>query len=202
MPKICFLHTESNGSQYYKCNPDKKKLYKFTRLVFINYEIGNVINNNYVCEKKISRIVKPRCCYISEENSMTHGITQEHAIKDGFPIEDILSELKDNLQNINIMISFNTNIHYNTILAEAVRYNLPISFNKFINIDISTFNHTYQVDIKELANKLNINYEKEYNILTQSTELVRLIFLIYIINFLHLQININELQKKNHKILN
>ena len=170
MPKILFLWTETNNMQYTKYIPDKKKLYKFSRLISLNYEIGNVVNNNYVFERKISRIVKPRCCHISDENSIVHGITQKMAEENGFPIEEIIGELKDNIMNVNIIVTYNTSYHYNTILAEAIRYNVIISFNKTINIDIMTFNNIIPNDINSLANKFNIDTN------TSKLDLIKSIF--------------------------
>lgn len=175
--KICFLNTETTGLHQTYENVSKKKLYCFARLVIINYEIGHFKNDEYILEKKVRQIAKPRCMVIPEETIVYHGITQKKANKRGIDPEQIILDLKKDLENVDIIISHNVDFHLKTILAESIRYNIQLEFNKFVIIDTISFNHNFGfIKLRDLATKLSITDipdKPKYNV-----ELIRNIFII------------------------
>jgi len=155
--RICFLYTETNGLHQTNDIITKKNLYCFARPVVINYEIGIVTNNEYTQEKNIKYIIKPRCMHIPEETIKFHGITQDIATNKGIDPIDVLNFLNIDLKNVDILVSHNIDFHIKTIIAEALKYNISIDFNKFVIIDTISFFHSYGfIKLKELALKLKI----------------------------------------------
>ena len=90
---ICFVYTETTGlHKDMKEDVSKKKLFLYARLVVLNYEIGYIENGEYVQEKQVRSIVKPRSMVITEDSVQFHGITNDHALKEGIepvPLEAI-----------------------------------------------------------------------------------------------------------------
>ena len=170
--RICVLYTETNG--LHKTNDDitKKNLFCFARLVVLNYEIGIIEDGYYTQEKLIRQIIKPRCMIIHEETIQYHGITQEIAEQEGMDPEQALIIFKNDIKNVDIIISHNVKFHFNTIIAESLKYNLPIDFNEKIIIDTVSFYHDYgYIKLKDLAQKLKIKEISKNNI-----ELIRTVF--------------------------
>jgi len=122
---ICFINILINGNHHISMDEKiiKKKLYCYERLVKLDYELGYMKNNKYHLIRKNEINIKPRCA--SFEN-------KEKSID---PEEALLKLLKD-LKNINIIIGNNMKLVLNTILAEAVRYNIVFDFTKFIIYDL------------------------------------------------------------------
>ena len=88
---ICFVYTETTGlHKDMKEDVSKKKLFLYARLVVLNYEIGYIENGEYVQEKQVRSIVKPRSMVITEDSVQFHGITNDHALKEGIEIEEVL----------------------------------------------------------------------------------------------------------------
>jgi len=161
---ICFLHTETNGLHQTTENVSKKNLFAYARLVTLNYEIGYVNNNEYIQEKKVRHIIKPRSMYISPETIIYHGITQEMANEQGIDPEIVINEFKNDLIKIDIIVSHNVDFHLKTILAESVRYNINLDVSKKIIIDTISFYHKYgPMKLKDLAQKLGIKNQTDDN---------------------------------------
>lgn len=175
--RLCFIYTETNGLHNTECNSDvnKKKLYSYARLVSLNYEIGVFKNNEFVLEKKIRQIVKPRCMVIPQETIEYHGITQEYACANGVDPEQVISTFKADIKNVDIIISHSVDFHFKTILAEALKYNIAIDFNKYVVVDTISFYHSYGlIKLKDLAMKLHIKDIKESN--DSNVELIKNVF--------------------------
>jgi DNA polymerase III epsilon subunit-like protein len=170
--RICILHTETNGLHKTTEDITKKNLFNFARLVVLNYEIGIVLNNEYTLEKNVRQIIKPRCMIISSETIKYHGITQDKANTEGMDPHDALNIFKIDLKNIDILISHNVDFHLKTILAESLKYNISIDFNKIIIVDTISFYHSYGfIKLQDLAEKLKIKEIPENNI-----DLIKIIF--------------------------
>lgn len=173
--KICFLYTETNGLHQTNDDITKKNLFCFARLVVLNYEIGVVINNEYVQEKKVKYIIKPRCMIIPDETIEFHGITQEKAIKKGIDPEEALNLFKTDLKGVDILVSHSIDFHLKTILAEALKYNISFDFHKILIIDTISFYHSFGfIKLKDLAQKLKIKDIPENN--KNNVEIIRNIF--------------------------
>jgi DNA polymerase III epsilon subunit-like protein len=173
--RICFLYTETTGLHQVNESVSKKKLFGFARMVTLNYEIGYVKDKEFIQEKMVKQIVKPRCMFIPKETVEFHGITQEIANQKGVDPEVVISQLKDELKTVDIIVSHNVDFHLRTILAEAVRYNINLDFSKFLIIDTINFSHDYGfVKLKELAGKVGIKNIPTTN--ESNVELIRDVF--------------------------
>lgn len=180
--RICFLYTETTGLHQSNYPVSKKKLYTFARMVSLNYEIGYLKDNEFIQEKKVRKIIKPRCMYIPEETIEYHGITQEIANKKGIDPEVVINELKDDLKTVDIVISHSIDFHLKTILAEAVRYNISLDFNNYVIVDTINFYHSYGfLKLKELGAKLSIKNIPESN--ENNVELIKNVFLKLYVKF-------------------
>lgn len=180
--RICFLYTETTGLHQTNYPVSKKKLYTFARMVSLNYIIGYLKDNEFVQEKKVRKIVKPRCMYIPEETVEYHGITQEIAKSQGIDPELIINELKEDFKTVDIVVSHNIDFHVKTIQAEAVKYNISLDFSNFIIVDTISFYHSYGfAKLKELAAKLSIKDIPESN--DNNVELIKNVFFKLYIKF-------------------
>jgi DNA polymerase-3 subunit alpha len=140
--KICIIYTETNGLHSSNEDVIKKNLYSFARLVVLNYEIGyRSHDKEFIIEKKVRKIIKPRCMFITNESIVIHGITNEIATNEGYDIEDVLNEFINDTKDVTVIISHNVDFHLKTLLAEYVRYNIKYSFNNKIIIDTISFYH-------------------------------------------------------------
>ena len=141
--RICFIHTETTGLHELADAEKvyKKNLFGFSRLVVFSWVIGYRENEKFVQEKSEKFIVKPRCLYITPETVKFHGITQEIAEKKGTEIETVLDKFINDIKNINVIVSHSLDFHLKAVQGELVRYNKPVDFNKYILIDINSFNH-------------------------------------------------------------
>ena len=171
--KICFIYTETTGLHKTHKPVSKKELFNFARPVVINYEIGYYKKNEYVLENKVRHIIKPRCLNIPEETVQFHGITQEIAEEDGVEIETVINQFKKDIKNVNVIVSHNVDFHLKTLIAESVKYNIPIDFSNYLIIDTISFFHEYgYIKLKDLFEKLNLKKKKCDNL-----EMIKLVFL-------------------------
>jgi DNA polymerase III epsilon subunit-like protein len=154
---VIFIYCQTNGLHQTNETVIKKNLFEFARLVSLNYEIGIFEKKKFKSLKKIDVIIKPRCMFIDEDTIKIHGITNEIAKEKGIEIEEILKKFKDDLKDVEFIVTHNQNFHLKTIMAEFIRYNLPFSFEKFKKIDLMNFNH----EIK--PPKLNLLYNELIN---------------------------------------
>jgi DNA polymerase III epsilon subunit-like protein len=173
--KICFVYTETTGLHQLNENVSKKNLFGFARMVTLNYEIGFVKNKEYIQEKKVNQIVKPRCMFIPQETIEYHGITQEFANLNGEDPELIINEFINDLKTVNIIVSHNIDFHLRTIIAEAVRYNININLTNLVIIDTISFYHKFGfIKLKDLAQKMSLKNIPTNN--KNNVELIRDIF--------------------------
>jgi DNA polymerase III epsilon subunit-like protein len=173
--RICFLYTETNGLHKTTDELTKKNIFNFARLVVLNYEIGIIKNDEYTIEHNIKQIIKPRCMIIPEETIIFHNISQEKAIAKGIDPEEALTNFKTKLKNVDILVTHSADFHLKTILAESLKYNISIDFNKIIIVDTINFYHSFGfLKLKELALKLKIKDIIETN--KNNVELIRNIF--------------------------
>ena len=180
--RLCFLYTETTGLHQTNEQVTKKNLFAFARMVTLNYEIGYVKDNEFIQEIKVREIVKPRCMIIPEETIPYHGITQKIAENNGVEPDILIKKFKDDIKNVNIIISHNIDFHLKTILSEAVRYNILLDFNNHIIIDTISFFHNFgYLKLKDLANKLSIKNISETN--DNNVELIKNVFLKLYVKF-------------------
>ena len=164
MSKLCFFHTDTNNLHQTNDDVSKKNLYCFARLVKLSYEIGYMKNNKFISEKKVEQIVKPRAMHISDEAINIHGITQKEAEEKGIDPEIIMNQFKDDIKKVNFIISHSIDFHLKTLIAEALRYNIMIDYNKYIIIDTMSFYHSHEYIKLKVLNKKLLNDKTNNNI--------------------------------------
>jgi DNA polymerase III epsilon subunit-like protein len=156
--KICFLYTATNGLHKTKEDVCKKKLYLFARLVQINYDIGYFENNEYISEKKVSTLCKPRCMHITDDISKINNISLSKCSKKGIDPEIVISTFINDIKDVDIIVGHSVDFHLKAILGEVVRYNILVDMSKYLIIDTISFYHDYgYIKLEELAIKLKIN---------------------------------------------
>lgn len=171
---ICFIYTETTGLHKTDEEITKKNLFNFARLVVLNYELGHYKDDTYIQDKQVRVIIKPNCFIIPDETFVFHGITQKYANKKGKDLEETLLTFKNDLKNVDVIVSHNINFHLKTIIAETYKCNIQLDFNNFIIIDTINFYHTYDfIKLITLAQKLSIK-----NILedTPKIDIIRVVF--------------------------
>ena len=141
--KVCFIHTETTGLHEYQNEKIyKKNLYGYARMVSLSWIIASrTKGNEYEIEKKEKFIIKPRCMFIPEDTVQYHGITQEIAIKKGTEIDDVLDKFLNDIKSVGVIASHSLDFHFKTVLGEIIRYNKIIHIEKYIFIDINSFQH-------------------------------------------------------------
>lgn len=75
-------------------------------------------------------IIKPDNFSITDESTNIHGITNEIANKDGYPIKDVLNEFKNGLRKAQYIVAHNLNFDINVLGAECIRNQIKLSFRK------------------------------------------------------------------------
>ena len=141
--KVCIIHTETTGLHELRDEKVyKKNLYGFARMVSFSWIIASRdTDDKFTVINKQKFIIKPRCLQIPDEIVQFHGISQEIALKKGTEIEDVLEEFKDDLIGVSVIVSHSLDFHLKTVQAELVRYNKAMNFNKYILIDLNSFEH-------------------------------------------------------------
>ena len=92
-----------------------------------------------------------------KETEQFHGITQDYAMVNGTNPDVIIKKLKNDIMDVNVIVSHNIDFHLRTILAEAVRYNIQVDFSPYIIIDTINFYHTDNyIKLKDLVTKLKL----------------------------------------------
>lgn len=162
--KICFIYTDTNGVNSNYETVSKKNLYSFARLVALHYCIGYYTNDGIKIIKEQKYILYPDCINFKKEAIKIHKITYEDAIKNGINNDIVISQLKEDLLDVDVIVSHNTLFHLKAIQVECFRTAISIEFNKKIIIDINSFtadtvttSHEYNLKIKKNKSTNNIN---------------------------------------------
>ena len=106
-------------------HPSKIGYYDNSRIVEIAYMI---YDKDKTLIKQLSYIIKPTEFDI--KNSHIHGITQEDAMEFGIDILDVFQEMKEDIKDVDTIISHNLRFDLNLILSECYRYNQKDIINK------------------------------------------------------------------------
>ena len=141
--KVCIIHTETTGlHELHNDKVYKKNLFGFARMVAFSWIIASrTEKSNYKIEKKEKYIIKPRCLNIPQEIVQFHGISQEIACKKGTEIEEVLNKFISDIKDVSVIVSHSLEFHLKAVQAELVRYNKAINFNKYLLIDLNSFDH-------------------------------------------------------------
>ena len=178
--KVCFIHTETTGlHEYMNEKIYKKNLYGFARLVSLSWIIATRKNNDeYSIEKKEKYIIKPRCMHIPKETIQYHGISQEMALEKGTEIEEVLDKFLEDIKSVHIIVSHSLEFHLKTVLGEIIRYNKLIHLDKYLLIDINSFEH--KITPSTLSNISKVYLKKKLDDKSKVTDLIcELFFKLY-----------------------
>lgn len=160
-PKFCVIYVETNGLHKSRANVSKKYLFEYARPVVLNYIIGFRNNGEFNEIKKERYIFRPDYMLIPDECSKIHGITREIAFKKGLDKLEIMNKLKDDLKDVDIIVSHNIKFHLQALQAECFRTCTYIDFSRFLLIDTSSFQHGLEYPrLKDLAKHL---FNKDYS---------------------------------------
>jgi hypothetical protein len=139
---VCFLNTDISGEHSSDIDEEmtKKDIYKLGRMASLNYMVGQYKDKVFTeiihIDTQVSHI------WLGGESENTPNV--------------LLSNMKQHLSTVNIIIGYDVNYHIKSIISEALRYNIYIDFTKFILINLKTFNNNYETNnIKELYDILN-----------------------------------------------
>lgn len=141
---ICIISTSTNGIHQTNQMVSKKIMYKFARMISLNYIIGDIEDDKFIQKKKQKFILTPKCINFDTTAQKFHGITQEKALSKGKDNIWVLKEFKKDLVNVKHMVSHNLPFHIKAIQVECFRTAIIIDFKKFNLIDTISFNHKFE----------------------------------------------------------
>ena len=181
---VGFIYCETNG--LHKTVPKKlddgktinvippvkttfKNMFKFARLIVLNYSIGYYENQKYVETKKERLIIKPKSINFDETAMKFHGISMKKANKKGVDSLEAMQKFANDFKFVNFIVSHNVEFHIKTIQTELMRSCVYFDFSKKKIIDIISFNHDLKFpSLKKLSLEiLGNDYENKsakYNI--------------------------------------
>lgn len=190
MPKICFIYTDTNGLHKTNDFVSTKNLYKFARLIAIHYMIGeyNSINSNKIINANFKKIIlKPNTINFDKTAQSFHKITMEEANTIGIDNKIAISELKNDLSDVKIIVGHSLPFHIKAIQSECFRTAIDINFAKYILIDTMSFGHSYEhPKFVDMLVKYNIN--KKLSQLEQYRDLFLILYSNYIKNIKNIKI--------------
>jgi DNA polymerase III epsilon subunit-like protein len=145
---IGFIYTETNGLhekyENYKIPDVKtsgKNIFKFARLITLNYSIGTYNNGNYNEMVKERLLIKPYYLPFDEIAYKYHLLTKEKLEKKGINNMDVMEKFANDFKNVEIIISHNLDFHIKAIQVELYKSAVYFDFSKYILVDIINFNH-------------------------------------------------------------
>ena len=196
MPKICFLYTDTNGLHKTNDYVSTKNLYKFARLIAIHYMIGDY-NGTFKSSMNKNLILKPKTIYFDKVAQSFHKITMEDAESKGIENNKAITELKNDLADVKIIIGHSLPFHIKAIQSECFRTAIDINFGKYILIDTISFGHSYEhPKFTDMLVKYNINKK-----LTQLEQYRDLFFILYS-NYIKNIKNIKNIKDNNNNNIN
>ena len=146
--KIAFIYTDTTGlhkKMEYK-TVDAKNLHTWARLVGLYYQIGTRNSDTKKIEitKKKKFLIVPEDFRIPIQSTAIHMIDDKKANKKGKNLDDVLHELKEDLHDVDIVVSHNIIFHLRTIQAECLRKKIYIDFERHHLIDNMDFYHNLE----------------------------------------------------------
>jgi hypothetical protein len=189
--RICFLYTDTNGLHKTNDFVSTKNLYKFARLIAIHYMIGDINNNKLTNVITKDIILKPKTIYFDKVAQSFHKITMEDAELNGIDNKIAITEFKNDLNDVKIIVGHSLPFHIKAIQSECFRTAIDINFSKYILIDTMSFGHSYEhPKFTDMLVKYNINKK-----LTQLEQYRDLFFILYS-NYIK---NIKNIKNTNKK---
>ena len=132
--KIAFLDLETSGlpvtkgfNRYH--DPKESIFYDPSRII----EIGIVVCQHGVVMVRESFLIKPDDFTI--HNSHIHGISQQEAENNGFPIKKVLDNVFKMLSDVSKIVCHNKGFDINILLSECYRYQCNELAQRIINME-------------------------------------------------------------------
>ena len=169
--KICFIYTDTNKTDPESTLaeddiPSTKNLYHFDRLVAIHYSIGTY-DNQYNEIKRVDTIIKPDTITFNNKAIDIHKITYNEANEKGIVNSIAIQQLKDDLKDVDCIISYNLSYHVKSIQVECFRTAISIDFSKYTLIDITEQYSVPNIKFVDIMKKLKVKKSKYLDDLIQ-----------------------------------
>lgn len=191
MPKICFIHTDTNGLHKSTDNVTTKTLYKFARIIALHYMVGNYSDGKFTELFRKDIILKPNTINFDLNACKIHKITQNEANLKGLDNMNVMTTFEKDIRDINIIVSFNLQFHIKTIQVECFRTSISIDFNKKILVCMGSFGHAHTYPkFVDLINKFKINTAQ--SLLDQYKDLYIVLYGEYVKGLSHKSVNDND----------
>lgn len=142
-----------------------KNIFKFARLIVLNYSIGSYENGEYTEITKKRLIIKPKSLVFDEEAMKYHLITMKKALKKGIEPVEAMEKFANDFKYVNYIVSHNVEFHIKALIVELMRSCVYFDFSKKKIIDIMSFNHDLKYpSLKNLSKEiLKNNYQDKNN---------------------------------------
>lgn len=121
--------------------PTFKNMFKFARLIVLNYIIGYYQDGKFIETKKERLILKPKSINFDEDAMKFHGITMKKANKKGVDPTEVMKKFVTDFNYVNFLVFHNAEFHIKTIQTELMRNCYYFDFSRKKIIDIMSFNH-------------------------------------------------------------
>ena len=146
--KIAFIYTDTTGlhKKMEYGGVDAKNLHTWARMVGIYYQIGyrDSETKKIVIETKTKHLIIPEDYLIPIQSTAVHMIDDKKANKKGEDLSKVLTELKNDLSDVDIIVSHNIVFHVRAIQAECLRKKNYIDFGRQHLIDTMDFHHSLE----------------------------------------------------------
>lgn len=132
-----------------------KNMFKFARLIVLNYSIGYYDDGKYEEIKKERIIIKPKSLVFDEQAIKFHQITMKKALKKGTEPVVAMEKFANDFKYVNYIVSHNVEFHVKALIVELMRSCIYFDFSKKKLIDIISFNHDLKYpSLKNLAKEI------------------------------------------------
>jgi DNA polymerase III epsilon subunit-like protein len=126
MPHTLFFDTETTGLPIDQKVEALQVKGNWPDLVSISWSLYDGFN----CVKRVSRVIRPQGWEIPEDSVRFHGITTEMAMATGFPLAEVLDEMREDIKRSNRIIAHNMAFDKN-VLFNAFAWRLGKDARKF-----------------------------------------------------------------------
>lgn len=157
--------------------PTFKNMFKFARLIVLNYIIGYYQDGQFIETKKERLILKPKSINFDEDAMKFHGITMKKAIKKGVDPKEVMKKFVTDFNYVNFLVFHNAEFHIKTIQTELMRNCYYFDFSRKKIIDIMSFNHDIKYPSLKNLSKEIVGNDYENKSAKYNVTIVRKIFI-------------------------
>ena len=121
--------------------PNFKNMFKFARLIVLNYSIGYYEDGKFIETKKERLILTPKSINFDANAMKFHGVTVKKAMKRGVDPVEAMKKFANDFRYVNFIVTHNADFHIKAIQCELMRSCVHFYFSNKKIIDIISFNH-------------------------------------------------------------